>query len=336
MAHGLESRVPLLDHRLVELAATIPANIKFKDGTMKHVFTRGGAHARARRRSSSARTRWASRCRSPSGCRGPRATSSATSSRARAGRRSRPTSTTARRSPGSSRKAQFGRKIWGLLCLELWQRAFHDREHEFKKLLTGKDAMTHEGTDHRRGGFIGSHLADRLLADGHEVLVIDNYATGRRDNLPERDGLTIVEDTIADAAAVDERSSRASGPTIVVHAAASYKDPDDWAEDVTHQRARHGERRAAPRRQPASSGSSTSRPRSATAPQPLEQPITLEHPIRPDSQLRDHQDGGRAVHRARRARLRLLPARQRLRAAQHDRPAADLLPAPDRRASRAS
>ena len=38
MAHGLESRVPLLDHELVELAATIPADVKFKDGTMKHVF----------------------------------------------------------------------------------------------------------------------------------------------------------------------------------------------------------------------------------------------------------------------------------------------------------
>ena len=44
-------------------------------------------------------------------------------------------------------------------------------------------------------GFIGSHLADRLLDEDHEVLVIDNYATGRRDNLTERDGLTIVEDT---------------------------------------------------------------------------------------------------------------------------------------------
>ena len=40
MAHGLESRVPLLDHKLVELAATIPADVKFKDGTMKHVFKR--------------------------------------------------------------------------------------------------------------------------------------------------------------------------------------------------------------------------------------------------------------------------------------------------------
>src|SRR5438270_14094131 len=38
MAHGVESRVPLLDHRLVELAATIPADIKFTNGQLKHVM----------------------------------------------------------------------------------------------------------------------------------------------------------------------------------------------------------------------------------------------------------------------------------------------------------
>ncbi|MBT3586366.1 MAG: SDR family oxidoreductase [Halobacteriovoraceae bacterium] len=32
-------------------------------------------------------------------------------------------------------------------------------------------------------GFIGSHLVDLLLDKGHEVLVIDNFSTGRRDNL---------------------------------------------------------------------------------------------------------------------------------------------------------
>src|SRR6185312_297129 len=36
MAHGLESRVPLLDHSVVEFAATIPADIKFTGGQMKH------------------------------------------------------------------------------------------------------------------------------------------------------------------------------------------------------------------------------------------------------------------------------------------------------------
>ncbi len=38
MAHGLESRVPLLDHPLIELAATVPADIKFKDGQLKRLL----------------------------------------------------------------------------------------------------------------------------------------------------------------------------------------------------------------------------------------------------------------------------------------------------------
>jgi UDP-glucuronate decarboxylase len=32
-------------------------------------------------------------------------------------------------------------------------------------------------------GFLGSHLVERLLAEGHEVLCGDNYFTGRRANL---------------------------------------------------------------------------------------------------------------------------------------------------------
>ncbi len=32
-------------------------------------------------------------------------------------------------------------------------------------------------------GFLGSHLCARLLRDGHEVLAVDNYFTGRRDNI---------------------------------------------------------------------------------------------------------------------------------------------------------
>ena len=34
-------------------------------------------------------------------------------------------------------------------------------------------------------GFLGSHLCERLLADGNDVLCADNYFTGRRDNLAE-------------------------------------------------------------------------------------------------------------------------------------------------------
>jgi len=32
-------------------------------------------------------------------------------------------------------------------------------------------------------GFLGSHLCERLLAEGHEVLCVDNYYTGRRSNI---------------------------------------------------------------------------------------------------------------------------------------------------------
>jgi UDP-glucuronate decarboxylase len=32
-------------------------------------------------------------------------------------------------------------------------------------------------------GFLGSHLCERLLAEGHDVLAVDNYFTGRKDNI---------------------------------------------------------------------------------------------------------------------------------------------------------
>lgn len=42
-------------------------------------------------------------------------------------------------------------------------------------------------------GHIGSDIAERLIAEKNEVLVIDNYQTGRRDNLTPQKGLTIIE-----------------------------------------------------------------------------------------------------------------------------------------------
>ncbi|GAG33373.1 unnamed protein product, partial [marine sediment metagenome] len=38
MAHGLESRVPFLDHPIIEFAATMPSNVKFKNGNLKHIL----------------------------------------------------------------------------------------------------------------------------------------------------------------------------------------------------------------------------------------------------------------------------------------------------------
>ena len=119
------------------------------------------------------------------------------------------------------------------------------------------------------------------MAEDHEVLVIDNYATGRRDNLSERENLTIVEDTIEDADAVTAAFQRL-GPDFVVHAAASYKDPDGWGADVltnalgTVNVVRAAQAAGVERLlyfQTALCYGTT----------PTEQPVTLDHPIRPDS-----------------------------------------------------
>jgi asparagine synthase (glutamine-hydrolysing) len=40
MAHSIEARPPLLDHKLVEFAARIPARLKLKDGTTKYILKR--------------------------------------------------------------------------------------------------------------------------------------------------------------------------------------------------------------------------------------------------------------------------------------------------------
>ena len=32
-------------------------------------------------------------------------------------------------------------------------------------------------------GFLGSHLCDRLLNEGHEILCLDNFFTGRKQNI---------------------------------------------------------------------------------------------------------------------------------------------------------
>lgn len=85
-------------------------------------------------------------------------------------------------------------------------------------------------------GFIGSHIVDRLLPLGHDVLVVDTMETGRRDNLPLRDNLGVLESDIADddarGACSVEESIEGFRPTVIVHAAASYADPTAWERDL--------------------------------------------------------------------------------------------------------
>ncbi len=80
-------------------------------------------------------------------------------------------------------------------------------------------------------GQVGSTVAGILLARGNTVMSIDNFATGRRDNLLAQDRLTQVEGSIVDGALVDQLIGEFK-PDVVVHTAASYKDPDDWGSDA--------------------------------------------------------------------------------------------------------
>jgi UDP-glucose 4-epimerase len=58
-------------------------------------------------------------------------------------------------------------------------------------------------------GFIGSHIVDALLAAGHPVRVLDNFATGRRENLGHvMDRIELIEGDIRDEAAVGRAMQR--------------------------------------------------------------------------------------------------------------------------------
>jgi UDP-glucose 4-epimerase len=80
-------------------------------------------------------------------------------------------------------------------------------------------------------GQVGSTVADMLLARGDQIMSLDNFSTGRRDNLLDQHHLTQIEGSIADAALVDQLFSDFK-PDVVVHTAASYKDPEDWSTDA--------------------------------------------------------------------------------------------------------
>lgn len=80
-------------------------------------------------------------------------------------------------------------------------------------------------------GQVGSHVAELLLDRGDQVLVIDNLATGRREHLSDHKNLTVIIDTIANKELVDKQVSEFK-PDVIVHTAASYKDPNDWYNDT--------------------------------------------------------------------------------------------------------
>ena len=147
MAHGLESRVPMLDHRLVELAATVPADKKFKDGQLKYLLRRAVAPVLPPEIESRADkmgfpvplTEWMN---------GPLRdfVGDLMTSEAAA---SRPFVDNRKVLDSIEREGQFGRQAWGLIALELWQRAFHDRASSFA--ASPKEKGDHARPDNGRG-----------------------------------------------------------------------------------------------------------------------------------------------------------------------------------------
>jgi UDP-glucose 4-epimerase len=80
-------------------------------------------------------------------------------------------------------------------------------------------------------GCLGANLVAEYLAQGYEVLVIDNLATGNSEALPAEPRFELVVGSVADRELVDATFKRFA-PTHIIHSAASYKNPNDWREDV--------------------------------------------------------------------------------------------------------
>ncbi len=130
MAHGLESRVPFLDHSVVEFVATVPADVKFKSGRMKHLLKNTYADV------------------IPGSVMGRRDkmgfpvplkewfagelkdfVSDIFNSQAA---KTRPFFNADAVLANFEKGGRFSRKIWGLMSLEIWHQTFHDQTSQIR------------------------------------------------------------------------------------------------------------------------------------------------------------------------------------------------------------
>ncbi len=133
MAHGLESRVPLLDHPLVELCATIPADLKFKGGNMKHLLKKTFSN----KLPSSIINR-----RDKMGFPVPlkewfdnELKDLAMDTFRTMASNHRPYINSTALKETFKEDAPFSRKAWGLMSLEIWYQQFHDQKNYWKNML---------------------------------------------------------------------------------------------------------------------------------------------------------------------------------------------------------
>jgi UDP-glucose 4-epimerase len=85
-------------------------------------------------------------------------------------------------------------------------------------------------------GFIGSHITDRLLADGHEVRILDNFSTGKPDNIPQSDRVSVIEGDVGD---IETVASAMQGVGVVFHEAAIASVPETIANPLASERANY-------------------------------------------------------------------------------------------------
>ena len=133
MAHRIESRVPFLDHKIVELAATIPADVKFKDGKLKlallntyqHILPGSVVDRKNKMGFPVPLNEWAQN-----------ELKDFIMDTFNVGKHAnRPYLNYSEIEKGLISENKFGRKLWGLLSLELWFQNFYDKQAEFKKFL---------------------------------------------------------------------------------------------------------------------------------------------------------------------------------------------------------
>ena len=85
----------------------------------------------------------------------------------------------------------------------------------------GRAPNRRAGAHHRRSRFIGSHVVDRLLADGHDVTAYDDFSTGQERFLESTlaaPRFRLIRGTILDRQAL---ATATSGADIVFHFAAN-------------------------------------------------------------------------------------------------------------------
>ncbi len=140
MAWGIESRVPFVDHKVVEFAATMPSDIKFKNGSLKRILMQamGGClpnevlHRKDKMGFPVPLQSW---------LQGPLKDFVMDVFQV-SKLKNRPLFNHPAIIAGLEKETKFGRKIWGLLSLELWYQQFHDKAASYRALIEKSEIIT--------------------------------------------------------------------------------------------------------------------------------------------------------------------------------------------------